>query len=218
MDDFPQVFKNDLFHNYMTDIVHGAFGSVAPIILTEIIVFLYRFTDSAVETQLSSTVCTVEQPREHRHFPHPGRTPFACSDFLDNLKSFPVNDCLMGSFKDFPLIRGMLDFLMALIRLVMCLKIYRMSQIIRSFQNRCNCRGVPCKLVCRKYSPWLSAFLQCVIGRAEDFPLRQDMGDLRRTIAADAQPEDFPYHFGGFFVHDPLLFVLRVLHVPVGRM
>ena len=72
MDDFPQVFKNDLFHNYMTDIVHGAFGSVAPIILTEIIVFLYRFTDSAVETQLSSTVCTVEQPRELRHFPHPG--------------------------------------------------------------------------------------------------------------------------------------------------
>lgn len=58
-------------------------------------------------------------------------------------------------------------------------------------------------------------FLQCVIGRAEDFPLSQDMGDLRRIVSSNTQPENFPYHFGCFFIHNPLLFVLRVLHVSI---
>ena len=57
--------------------------------------------------------------------PHPGRPPFPGPDFLDDLKRFLVNDGLMGIFKDLPLIGSMLDFLMALVRLVVRLKVYQ---------------------------------------------------------------------------------------------
>ena len=68
--------------------------------------------------------------REHRHFPHPGRTPFACPDFLDNLKSFLVYDRLMGAFKDFPLVRAVIDGLVDFIGFYMGLEIHCMPQIM----------------------------------------------------------------------------------------
>ena len=46
--------------------------------------------------------------------------------------------------------------------------------------------------VSRKRSPWLSAFLQCVICRAEDFSFRQDVGNLRRTVAPRHTAGRFP--------------------------
>ena len=64
----------------------------------------------------------------------------------------------------------------------------------------------------------LFTLFQCVIRRAEDFTFRQDIGNLRRTVAPDTQPEDFPHDFSGFFVYDPFLLVFRIFHIAVGRM
>ena len=100
----------------------------------------------------------------------------------------------------------------------MSLEIHGVPQVINPFQYHCDNRAVPGILVSRKCCPWLSAFLQCVICRAEDFSFRQDVGNLRRTVAPDTQPEDFPHDFGGFFVYDPFLFIFRIFHIAVGRV
>ena len=124
----------------------------------------------------------------------------------------------MGAFKDFPLVRAVIDGLVDFIGFYMGLEIHCMPQIIHPVQYLCDHRPIPGKLVSRKGCPWLSTFLQCVIRRAEDFSFRQDVGNLRRTVAPDTQPEDFPHDFGGFFVYDPFLFILRIFHIAVGRM
>lgn len=120
-----QVFQDNSLHYHVTDIVHGTVGSIAPVISTDIMMFFCRFISFPMEGQFAPAVCTVEQAGEHGHFPHPGRPPFPGPDFLDDLKRFLVNDGLMGIFKDLPLIGSMLDFLMALVRLVVRLKVYR---------------------------------------------------------------------------------------------
>ena len=198
--------------------MHSTVGRIATVILAEIMVLFGRFVSLAVEGQLTSTVRTIEQTREHRHFPHPGRTPFSCPDFLDDLKSFFVYNRLMGAFKDFPLVRAVIDGLVDFIGFYMGLEIHCMPQIIHPVQYLCDHRPIPGVFVSRKRSPWLSAFLQCVIRRAEDFPLCQDMSNPCRTVAPDTEPEDFPHDLGGFFVYDPFLLVFRIFHIAVGRM
>ena len=171
-----------------------------------------------MESQLTSAIRTVEQAGEHGHFPHPGWASFSGTDFLDDLKGFFVNDSLMGIFKDFPLIGAVVDRLVMLIRFHMGLEIHRMPQIIHPVQYLCNYRPIPCEFVRWECSSRLFAFLQYVIGGAEDFSFRQDIGYPRRTITLHAQTEDFTNYFGGFFVYNPLLFVFRVLHVAVWGM
>ena len=48
--------------------------------------------------------------------------------------------------------------------------------------------------------------------------LLQDPGDLRRPLSAEAEGEDPLNDFGSFLIHDPLLPILRVFAVPVGRV
>ena len=47
----------------------------------------------------------------------------------------------MGAFKDFPLVGGMFNFLMALVRLIMRLKIHGVPQVINPFQYHCDKAG-----------------------------------------------------------------------------
>ena len=69
MDDFSQVFKDDPFHNHVTDVVHGTFGSIVPVILAKKIVFIRRIIGPTMETEFTTTIRTIEQTGEHRHFP-----------------------------------------------------------------------------------------------------------------------------------------------------
>ena len=95
--------------------MHGTVGSVTSVIPADIIVPFSRFISFAMESQLTSAIRTVEQAGEHGHFSHPGRPSFPGTDFLDDLKRFFVNDGLRGIFKDFPLVRTVVNRFVALI-------------------------------------------------------------------------------------------------------
>lgn len=91
----------------------------------------------------------------------------------------------MGAFKDFPLVGSMFDFLMALVRLIMRLKIHGVPQVINPFQYHCDHRAIPGILMSWEDCTRFFTLFQCVIRRAENFTFRQDIGNLRRTVAPD---------------------------------
>lgn len=57
-----------------------------------------------------------------------------------------------------------------------------------------------------------------MVDRYLDLPLLQNGGNLGGPVTGDAQAEYLPDHLCGLLVHDPVVFILRVLQVAVRRI
>ena len=122
----------------------GTQAAVFAIGSTQIVGLLRLFVGTA-KIHLIAAVSTKHKSGEDAHVPHTGRTAAGFADILDNGEYAFLNDRGLGVLKDYPICRIVPELLFALVGLLRCLEVYRVSQIVHALQNTAN--GFICPLI-----------------------------------------------------------------------
>ncbi len=171
----------------------------------------------AVNIHLAAAIGTVDQPGQRR-----GLAKAVCialgvaSDTLYAVKSFLVDDGLMGILKNRPL--ALVNIVALFILKVLAgLEVDGMPQVFPPFENVYNSGGRPLAGVFDV--PGLVQPLvmpRHVNSRHLDFVRGQAAGDLKRAIALQRHSVDASYHISGLAVHNPV-FPLFVPEIAIGN-
>ena len=164
---------------------------------------------------LAAALCTVEQPGEDTHITHLGRTAAGFADILDNNKYAFLDDRGLGVLKDYPIRRIVPELLFALIGLLRCLEVYRVSQIVHALQNAGNGFICPLVRISRRLVAGWQPFGMSISSRIQNLMLFQPLGNLSRSKTVNTEGENLLHNGCGFFIDNPFLFVLLVFDIPV---
>ena len=109
--------------------------------------------------------------------------------------------------KHLPFLRGEIQHLFGLVRLLAGLEVHRTAQVLHALQDFYHCPVVPAAGVrCRLMGDGQALFQ--LVRRGRQHPRRfQPLGDLHRPQASHAKAEYLPHHLGRFLVHFPFVLV-----------
>ena len=136
---------------------------------------------------------------------------------LHKVKVVLRNNRLMGILDDKPVLFRIFIQLLVFVGLAVGLEVDRVTEVIHTLKNmndRCHTPAF-CFNILSAYTHTL----RTVICRRCRYAVRcQDIGDLSRTVALNAELKYSPYHSGSFFVNDPLVLIRFGLLVAVRRV
>ena len=170
---------------------------------------------AGAEIQLCSAVGAVEEAGEHAGSSCFCRPAFVFPRFLYPFPLSLLNDGGLGVLKKPLVLNRVFHPLFEFQGLGIGLEVYGTARVLPTFQYPDDRFCAPLIKILR-HGP---AFLPGVIGGNGQHPVGcEDFGDLHGAFSGNAEVEDALYHLCRFFVHDPLLFILRVFYVPIGRI
>ena len=143
----------------------------------------------------------------------PAHRPF---HLLGQLPGFRINNGLVGVLKDQPVGR-VIFYPLIPVGLFGGTEIDGVPHILRLGQHGTDREAVPVIGAAGVHGvlPAASAVACQIIGGALHLFLCEYLGNLMGAVPLHRKPEDPPHHGGGFLVHQPVVFVLRVFFVAI---
>ena len=171
-----------------------------------------------MEVQIMTTVRTDQKSAEHIPFTVFGFPPADLATlFLNLFPDHTINNRLMHVFEDHPVFPVIGNPLLVFVGFEVGLEIQHISAILLQSENIHDGGGIPLGrwlLFC--LSGLLDTLFQPIGARSKDSFFLKNSGNLLRSIPVQNHTENSPNYLCGFFIDDPVLRILRVLHVAKG--
>ncbi len=129
-DRFSQISQNNFMQHDILDRMGRAEILALAVGGADGVFLVLRKVGSAALIHFAAALCAVQKPGEHTHFTHLGRTATRLANVLQQSGTRFPHDRRLGVLEDYPILRVIPDFLLALIGLLCSLEVYGMSQIV----------------------------------------------------------------------------------------
>ena len=208
--------QNKQFQRFFPDEVHGTVACIALIPGTPIAVLLRRHVFACSEMQFASAIGAVQQARKQPlPFSLLGRTALVLPQFLYPHKDLFINNGRLCIGENPLVFRDVMQSLFQFVGLGIGLEVHCTAGVLRTFQYSRHRFRVP---VIRFFRQRFSGTLGIMCLDSQDTFGGQQLGNLHGAFSRNAQVKNTLDDLGSFLVHNPLLFVRWVFHIPVGRV
>ena len=208
--------QNKQFQRFFPDEVHGTVACIALIPGTPIAVLLRRHVFTCGEMQFASAIGAVQQARKQPlPFSLLGRTALVLPQFLYPHKDLFINNGRLCIGENSLVFRDVMQSLFQFVGLRIGLEVHCTAGVLWTLQDPRHRFRVP---VMRFFRQRFSGTLGIMCLDCKDVFGSQQLGNLHGAFSRNAQVKNTLDDFGSFLVHNPLLFVRWVFHIPVGRI
>ena len=169
------------------------------------------------EVHFRTTVLAEQQSRKHTNFSFPCGSAFVFTQFLNQRKSFSVNNGRVGVFKYYPIFFRDINLCFVLEGLGCTSEINGIPNILLAFKNIRYTGLCPFAF----YFGWdtaIPADTVPILCGSRYLLFGQLPCYLRGTKSCNTHLKDFSYHLCGRLVNQPFLFVFRIFHISERRI
>ena len=215
----PNFAQHHFFQKVYTDVMGGLAGTTVALVVGAVEILDFRVALIEVKVQIAAAVCADKQAGEHIVFSVAG-TAFAhlSTLLLYLLKHGTFNNGFVNILEHHPIFRVVMNPLLVLVGLGVGFEVQNITTILLLVQKMGNRGAIP-------LGGWTNlapsgtadAFLNPVGLRRQDAFLFKLGGNLFRAKALQRHIKNAPDNLCSFFINDPMLGIVRVLDIPIGR-
>ena len=197
----------------------GLAGATVALVVGAVEILDFRVALIEVKVQIAAAVCADKQAGEHIVFSVAG-TAFAhlSTLLLYLLKHGTFNNGFVNILEHHPIFWVVMNPLLVLVGLGVGFEVQNITTILLLVQKMGNRGAIPLGGGARLgLSGTADAFLNPVGLRRQDAFLFKLGGNLFRAKALQRHIKNAPDNLCSFFINDPMLGIVRVLDIPIGR-
>ncbi len=210
------VAQYQTLQNRLPDVVGAALLLVLPVEGAVEKRILRLVVVGGTVVHLCTTVGTEHQTREHAGSSGAGHAVALLADLLDLFKHIILDDALMGVREHGLIFQRILPLLFVPDRIGEGLEVHRAASVLPAFQNVDHRAVRPFTGIFRQRVGRSKALLLLVSGRRQHLIRSQLIGDLGRATALHAHGKDSLDHLCGLRIDEPVVGIVRVLHITIG--
>ena len=197
----------------------GLTGTTVALVVGAVEILDFRVALIEVEVQIAAAVCADKQAGEHIVFSVAGTAFAHLSTLLLYLfKHGTFNNGFVNILEHYPIFRVVMNPLLILVGLGVGFEVQNITTILLLVQKMGNRGAIPLGGGAHLgLSGTADAFLNPVGLRRQDAFLFKLGGNLFRAKALQCHIKNAPDNLCSFFINDPMLGIVRVLDIPIGR-
>lgn len=210
------VVQYQTLQNRLPDVVGAALLLVLPVEGAVEKRILRLVVVGGTIVHLCTTVGTEHQTREHAGSSGAGHAVALLADLLDLFKHIILDDALMGVREHGLIFQWVFPLLFVPDRIGEGLEVHRAAGVLPAFQNVDHRAVRPFTGIFQQRVGRSKALLLLVSGRRQHLIRSQLIGDLGRATALHAHGKDSLDHLCGLRIDEPVVGIVRVLHITIG--